>query len=65
MRPGTHGVIFEWRRHRSTFLPQVWSQLPSAREFFAQLKRKAGLPADFWAEDVRLERYTVRKWVEA
>ena len=65
VRPGTHGVIFEWRRHRSTFLPQVWSQLPSAREFFAQLKRKAGLPADFWAEDVRLERYTVRKWVEA
>jgi len=65
VRPGMHGVILEWRRHRSTFLPQVWSQLPRPREFFAQLKRKAGLPADFWAEDVRLERYTVRKWVEA
>ena len=65
VQPGAHGVIFEWRRHRSTFLPQVWAQLPSPREFFAQLKRKAGLPADFWAEDVRLERYTVRKWVEA
>jgi MEMO1 family protein len=65
VRPGTHGVIFEWRRHRSTFLPQVWNQLPGPREFFAQLKRKAGLPADFWADDVRLERYTVRKWVEA
>lgn len=63
--PGIHGVVLEWRRHRSTFLPQVWAQLPTAREFFAALKRKAGLPADFWAPDLRVARYTVRKWVEA
>jgi hypothetical protein len=31
----------------------------------AHLKRKAGLPADFWAEEVRLSRYTVRKWKES
>jgi AmmeMemoRadiSam system protein A len=63
--PGVHGVILQWRRHRSTFLPQVWGQLPTAREFFAALKRKAGLPADFWAPDLRLSRYTVRTWAEA
>jgi hypothetical protein len=42
----------------------VWEQLPDRRAFFAQLKRKAGLPADFWAEGVRLSRYTVDKWHE-
>lgn len=65
VEPGIHGVILEWGRHRSTFLPQVWAQLPTPREFFAALKRKAGLPADFWAPDLRLARYTVRKWAEA
>jgi hypothetical protein len=30
----------------------------------AQLKRKAGLPADFWADGIRLSRYTVTKWRE-
>lgn len=64
LRPGVDGVIFEYRHQRSTFLPQVWEQLPDPAEFLAQLKRKAGLPADFWAEDVRLSRYTVTKWKE-
>lgn len=64
LRPGVDGVVFEYRYHRSTFLPQVWEQLPDPAEFLAHLKRKAGLPADFWAEDVRLSRYTVSKWKE-
>jgi hypothetical protein len=57
-------VILESGRHRGTFLPQVWEQLPDPREFFAHLKRKAGLPVDFWAADIRLSRYTVTKWKE-
>ena len=65
LRPGIDGLIFEYGRNRGTFLPQVWEQLPDARQFFSHLKRKAGLPADFWAEGVRLSRYTVTKWREA
>jgi AmmeMemoRadiSam system protein B/AmmeMemoRadiSam system protein A len=64
LRPGVDGVILEWTRHRGTFLPQVWDQLPDARSFLRQLKRKAGLAESFWAEDLRLHRYTVTKWVE-
>ena len=64
LRPGVDGVIFEFGLHRSTFLPQVWEQLPEPRQFMAHLKRKAGLPADFWDRDVRLSRYTVAKWCE-
>ena len=64
LRPGMDGIIFEAGSHRSTFLPQVWEQLPDPRDFLAHLKHKAGLPENFWAPDVRLQRYTVRKWVE-
>lgn len=65
LRPQVDGVIFEYGPHRSTFLPQVWEQLPDAKAFMAHLKRKAGLAPDFWDTTVRLSRYSVRKWREA
>lgn len=65
LRPDVDGVVFEYQGYRSTFLPQVWEQLPQARDFMAHLKRKAGLPADFWAAGVRLQRYTVAKFKES
>lgn len=64
LRPGVDGVVLEWRGRRATFLPQVWDELPEPRDFLAALKRKAGLPADHWASDLRLARYSVRKYVE-
>ena len=64
LRPGVDGVVFEFGARRSTFLPQVWEQLPDVDDFMAHLKRKAGLPADFWHAQVRLQRYTVSKWTE-
>ena len=64
LRPGVDGVVFECGRYRSTFLPQVWEQLPTAREFMEHLKRKAGLPSGFWSKDVRLQRYAVSHWQE-
>lgn len=64
LRPGVDGVVFEHAGHRSTFLPQVWEQLPIPGTFMSQLKRKAGLPGDFWSPQVRLSRYTVEKWKE-
>ncbi len=64
LRPHVDGVVFEFAQYRSTFLPQVWEQLPEPAEFMAQLKRKAGLAMDFWSDAVRLSRYTVSKWKE-
>jgi AmmeMemoRadiSam system protein B/AmmeMemoRadiSam system protein A len=64
LRPGIDGLVFSCGRNRSTFLPQVWEQLPGAAEFMEQLKRKAGLAADFWDPAVRLQRYSVAKWQE-
>ena len=65
LRPGIDGVIFSVGNRRSTFLPQVWEQLPTPPLFMAHLKQKAGLPADYWNAGVQLERYTVKKWQEA
>lgn len=65
LQPGVHGVVFEYGHYRSTFLPQVWEQLPNVHKFMANLKYKAGLPSDFWAEGVRLSFYTVTKWKES
>ena len=62
LRPNVDGVIFEYGRYRSTFLPQVWENLARPRDFLAMLRRKAGLPEDFWAQDVKLSRYSVTKW---
>ena len=64
LRPGVDGVVFEYGYHHSTYLPQVWDDLPDAVEFLATLKQKAGLPPDFWDAEVKLARYTVSKWSE-
>lgn len=64
LRPNIDGIIFSAGSRRSTFLPQVWEQLPKPADFMAHLKQKAGLPATYWGSDVKLERYTVEKWKE-
>jgi len=58
------GVVLEYGSRRSTFLPQVWEQLPDPRDFLRHLKAKAGLPPDFWSNDIRVSRYAVEKWSE-
>ena len=64
MKPQVDGIVFEYGQYRSTFLPQVWEQLPNAETFMAHLKHKAGLPTRFWHDDVRIYRYTVSKFKE-
>jgi AmmeMemoRadiSam system protein A len=64
LQPGIDGVVFEFGHYRSTFLPQVWQQLPDVDVFMSHLKHKAGLTPDFWADQVKLYRYTVNKWKE-
>lgn len=65
LRPGVDGVILSTPRHRATFLPQVWSDLPDPARFLELLRRKAGLPPGYWGPDVVVETYTVTAWKEA
>ena len=48
LQPGTDGVILELGKCKATFLPQVWSQLPTPEIFLRHLCLKAGLSADAW-----------------
>ncbi len=63
-QPGIDGIVLQCGAKRGTFLPQVWESLPEPRRFLQELKRKAGLDADFWSADIRLFRYRVDKWSE-
>jgi AmmeMemoRadiSam system protein A len=64
LNPGLDGVILEYDNHRATYLPQVWAQLTDPQVFINHLKAKAGLPEDFWSDEIRVSRYTVQKWRE-
>lgn len=57
LEPGIDGLILEDRGRRSTFLPAVWEQLPDARAFVQQLKRKAGWEDDYWTDTLVVKRY--------
>ena len=65
LRPGVDGVVLHAHSRRATFLPQVWDELGDPEQFIGHLMRKAGLPADFWDESVRMERYTVTAFEES
>ena len=65
LRPGIDGVVFAVGTRRSTYLPQVWEDMPEPMEFLRKLRSKAGLPADFWSGDVVIYRYQVRKWIDS
>ncbi|MDO9049524.1 MAG: AmmeMemoRadiSam system protein A [Methylobacter sp.] len=57
--PRIDGLILEKGRRRGTFLPSVWEQLPEPEQFLQHLKLKAGLPPDYWSQNIRIYRYHV------
>ncbi len=58
IRPGVDGLILTEGDQRSTFLPSVWKSLADKKDFLMHLKRKAGLPNNYWSESIYIERYT-------
>ncbi|MEJ2344740.1 MAG: AmmeMemoRadiSam system protein A [Gammaproteobacteria bacterium] len=58
IRPGVDGLVLSADGHRGTFLPSVWESLSDPRQFVNQLKRKAGLPPDYWSDRIEVWRYT-------
>jgi hypothetical protein len=57
LRPGIDGLIIEDRKHRATFLPKVWDEIPDPARFLARLLQKARLPADHWSDGMRAWSY--------
>jgi len=58
LRPGIDGLVLREDVRTATFLPAVWESLPEPRIFLARLREKAGLPAGYWSQTLRFERYT-------
>ena len=58
IRPGIDGLILQEGFQKGTFLPSVWEELPETEMFFEHLKMKAGLPAGYWSDTLRVFRYT-------
>lgn len=57
IEPGIDGLILSDGTRRGTFLPSVWSQLPTREGFLRHLKQKAGLAPNHWSPRIRVERY--------
>jgi AmmeMemoRadiSam system protein A len=64
LQPGVDGVILRNGRRSATFLPQVWQQAPEPHVFLSHLKRKAGLPADYWSATLTFQRYRAESFNE-
>lgn len=58
LRPGLDGLVLQDGFERATFLPKVWDKLPEPEVFLKQLKWKAGWPADYWTDTLKIYRYT-------
>ena len=57
LQPEQDGLLLQEGKHRATFLPQVWEQLPDKNTFLDQLLIKAGLPVEHWSTDLQFFRY--------
>jgi len=57
LRPGIDGLVIEDLGRRATFLPKVWDKIGSPQAFVEQLLLKAGLPAGYWSDSIRVQRY--------
>lgn len=63
--PHRDGVVLRLGARRSTFLPQVWEQLPDKEQFLSHLCRKAGCAPDAWrGSDVGVSIYHVEAFEE-
>lgn len=59
MRPDRDGFVLRERENKALFLPSVWDTFSTPKEFLMHLKRKAGLPADYWSPTLKMYRFEV------
>ena len=62
LRPGIDGIVITSEGRRATFLPAVWENLSNPETFIEHLMNKAGVPADHWSDDIKIDRYTVEEF---
>jgi len=63
LKPNVHGVVLRQGYNQSTFLPQVWEQLPRKEAFLEHLCLKGGMAPDAWRDPRRMEVQTYQAFV--
>ena len=59
IRQNVDGLILSYNDYRGVFLPSVWEEIDTKDEFLMALVEKAGLPRDYWTDDIRMKRFEV------
>ncbi len=60
--PHRHGLILKEGGLYATYLPAVWEKVSGVEEFVTSLKKKAGLPGDYWSPTLKLQVYHVAEF---
>jgi AmmeMemoRadiSam system protein A len=64
LRPGVDGLLLTAGGRSAVFIPSVWEQLPTQKEFLDHLRAKGRFPRDRWLPETRAERFTAEHWEE-
>ncbi len=64
LRPGEDGIILKQGFRQSTYLPQVWEQLPGRVQFLESLALKGGMARDEW-KTAEVQRYQALHFSES
>jgi AmmeMemoRadiSam system protein A len=59
VKPNIDGLILKHGPYQGTFLPQVWEQLPHAKDFLEHLSQKAGANPSIYTQHPTIYRYGV------
>lgn len=66
LEPFRHGVVLQFEDRTSTFLPQVWDQIPDKADFLDRLARKGGWETSTWRDArTRVSVYEVESFHES
>ena len=58
---GVDGIILKYKDKQATFLPQVWEDIATFDDFFAQLSRKGGFEISCLNDGALVYKYQVQK----
>lgn len=57
IHPGEEGLLLSEGVHQSHLMPSDWRRFPDPATFVGELKRKAGLPQDYWSDTLHISRF--------
>lgn len=63
LKPFEDGVILYTEYGNSTYLPQVWEQLPNKEDFLSNLCEKQEAPSDYWKTNYKRLKVEVYKTI--